>query len=623
MYAEKVYGNRDGRAAPFVFCVCDVSCSIDKPFPAFSPYKSIPMTRSNRIAIRCLICLAAIAHTGAASAQKRVPIPAAEKIFAMTRPAFSGDRALATVTYMDGYFRVAGNTGFNGTIHRVEKILQDAGYVEESNATAGSRLTYRIEHRPLRAPTWEPVDASVMIEGDATALEKFATNRNMIPIYSPSTPAGGVTSEVVYVGKGTAADFEKSPVRGKIAFMDGGSATAAYAQGAIGVLLYRPLPAYNRSDLHPNSIQFTSMGSRGRGGAAAEPTGWEVLLSRAAYERLKAVTSAGVTRLHVDVQTKIYPSEELTLVADVHGSVKPDERYVVSAHIQEPGANDNATGVATLSEMGRVIGGLVTSKKLDPKRTITMLFGEEIKQTADYLAGDSIRSRGVLWGLSLDMVGEDTKKTGGTFLIEKMPDPSAIWTRGEDHHTEWGGRALKKDALKPHYYNDYLLSRCLDQAAVTGWVVKTNPFEGGSDHTPFLTANKPGALFWHFTDVYYHTDGDRVEMVSPQTMTNVGNAALASVLTLVSADGSTARALVAEVERAAGARIGAELALSKAALAAGGDRAHEMDIINTWIDYYAKSIETMTDIEVGGSSPQTLAAIHAAADRVRRTQVTL
>ena len=26
----------------------------------------------------------------------------------------------------------------------------------------------------------------------------------------------------------------------------------------------------------------------------------------------------------------------------------------------------------------------------------------------------------------LDMVGEDTEKTGGTFLIEKMPDPSAV-----------------------------------------------------------------------------------------------------------------------------------------------------------------------------------------------------
>ena len=51
----------------------------------------------------------------------------------------------------------------------------------------------------------------------------------------------------------------------------------------------------------------------------------------------------------------MYPSDELTLVAEVHGSVAPTERYVLSAHVQEPGANDNASGVGDLSEMARVL----------------------------------------------------------------------------------------------------------------------------------------------------------------------------------------------------------------------------------------------------------------------------
>ena len=46
--------------------------------------------------------------------------------------------------------------------------------------------------------------------------------------------------------------------------------------------------------------------------------------------------------------------------------------------------------------------------------------------------------------------------------------------------------------------------------------MSTNPFEGGSDHTPFLQFKKPGVLFWHFTDVFYHTDGDRLDKVSEQ-----------------------------------------------------------------------------------------------------------
>jgi len=47
-------------------------------------------------------------------------------------------------------------------------------------------------------------------------------------------------------------------------------------------------------------------------------------------------------------------------------------------------------------------------------------------------------------------------------------------------------------AKTPKKPEDYVLARALAHAATTNWVVDTNPFEGGSDHTPFLRANKPG-----------------------------------------------------------------------------------------------------------------------------------
>jgi hypothetical protein len=377
------------------------------------------------------------------------------------------------------------------------------------------------------------------------------------------------------------------------------------------VLAYN-MPAYTKPETNRRSIQFGSVPYD------STKRSWGIPISRDALDRLRAALAKGPTTVRVRTAAKMYPSEELTLVAEVHGSTAPSERYVLSAHVQEPGTNDNATGVGDLSEMARVFATLVNNGTVRPKRTITMLFGLEIAQTRNFLADDSARTRGVRWGLSLDMTGEDTKKTGGTFLIEKMPDPSAVWTRGDDHHSEWGGRPITKAEIVPHYYNDYLLARCLDQAAATGWVVRTNPFEGGSDHTPFLQFKKPGVLFWHFTDAFYHTDGDRLDKVSKSELVNVGNAALVAVLTLTSADGPTARALVGEVERAAIARIDTEVGLSRAALSSGGDRAHEQDIVRTWIDYYIAAIHTMTDIEVGGSSKETLAAIEAAALRVKQ-----
>ena len=74
-----------------------------------------------------------------------------------------------------------------------------------------------------------------------------------------------------------------------------------------------------------------------------------------------------------------------------------------------------------------------------------------------------------------------------------MPDPSAIWTRGNDKHTEWGGSVLKESDMMPNYFTDFLINRCRQQGLENGWMVNANPYEGGSDHTPFLQAKIPGS----------------------------------------------------------------------------------------------------------------------------------
>ena len=166
------------------------------------------------------ITVVVFAASGAtAQAPRQIP-PAVQHYFDLIRPVFSGRKAYDQVSFMDQYFRWPGNTGFNASIRRVEDILKSAGYVEESNAKAGAVLTYRIEQRPLRSPAWEPVDASVTIAGEREPALAFATNRNMLAINSFSTPDTGVLAQVVDLGKGTAADYDSVPLRGKIEFAD-------------------------------------------------------------------------------------------------------------------------------------------------------------------------------------------------------------------------------------------------------------------------------------------------------------------------------------------------------------------------------------------------------------------
>lgn len=548
---------------------------------------------------------------GSAPASRPLPPQAVERFFDLVRAEYSGDRAKETVAYVEQRWRVPGNTGFDESIRYVEARLREAGYVREDSASPGARLTYRVEHRPMDRDTWEPVDASVTIVGQDTTLLRWATNRNMLTINSRSTPPGGVEAEVVDAGRGTAEDFEGLDVRGKIVFATASAGglynEAVQKRGAIGVLAYN-MPAYLRPEVNRTSIQFSRIAPGG--------DGWAILLSTNARDELRRALAAGPVRVKVSTEARSWRAEELTVIADVRGAQHPGERYVLSAHVQEPGANDNASGVGAQVELARVLAKLVREGKVSPARTITMLWGDEIKSTRDYLAADSVRTAGVLWGMSLDMVGEDTERTGGTFLIEKMPDPSAVWTRGDDRHSEWGGRPLKVEDIRPHYFNDLVLARALDQSATNGWVVRTNPFEGGSDHTPFLNARKPGLLLWHFTDQFYHTDRDRIEMVSPRTLANVATVALVTALELTTADGEVARSVVADVEHAAMLRLATEDSLSRQAVAEGKPRAEEELLLRTWTDYYVKALHAVDDVQLGGSDAETKQAIAAAVERV-------
>ncbi|HEX7692264.1 MAG TPA: peptidase M28, partial [Sediminibacterium sp.] len=187
--------------------------------------------------------------------------PLLKKYYENVRGTFHEKNAYNTVAFVEQRWRIAGNTGFNESIWYVEDILKKAGYVNEKDAGPSSMLTYRIEKRPMRRPTWEPVDATVEIIGDPVPLLSFRTNRNMLAINSGSTPPEGVEAELVYIEKPTKDDLEKLDLKGKFFFAEQPISVvyrAAMAKGALGALGYA-LPAYTQPQKHIHSIQFSSV----------------------------------------------------------------------------------------------------------------------------------------------------------------------------------------------------------------------------------------------------------------------------------------------------------------------------------------------------------------------------
>ncbi|PTM08888.1 MAG: peptidase M28 [Bacteroidetes bacterium] len=515
-----------------------------------------------------------------------------ETYFDIVRPLFSGEKAYETTAYVEQYWRVPGNTGFNNSIYRIIENLEAAGYIDEDIADAKERFVYRLEKRPMENPTWEPIDAELSIVGISEPLLKFETNRSMIYLNASSTPEEGVTAEVVHIE--SLNDFKTKDIEGKIVFSEMSPYRlydAAIIEGkALGLITYNN-PDYLQPEKNVTSIQFRSM--RYKEGIDA----WGIALSFQAKEILKNELTKGVVKAKVNIKTKIYSSEELTVVAFIKGTDLTNESLVFSAHVQEPGANDNATGVGTQLEMAMLSAELVKANKIDTKRTLTFLWGDEISSTRRYIEENNGKNTTIKWGISLDMVGENTDVTGGTFLIEKMPDPSAIWTRGKDKHTEWGGRPLKEEDMKPHYLNDFIIGVFKEQGEFANWKIETNPFEGGSDHTPFLKADIPGLLLWHFTDQFYHTDNDRIDKVSQETLKNVGTGALASAFKLLNADKNFGLQLIRLTMNAAKTRLNDEFAISKAAIIDGADSEEQLAILNSWHNWYTDTLDTIKDVE--------------------------
>ncbi|MEO7157479.1 MAG: M28 family peptidase, partial [Vicinamibacterales bacterium] len=202
-----------------------------------------------------------------------------------------------------------------------------------------------------------------------------------------------------------------------------------------------------------------------------------------------------------------------------------------------------------------------------------------VRGSERWVKDDPVRASNVAAMMSLDMTGEDTAKTGGTFLIEKAPDPSALWERPSDPHSEWGAGKVDPALVRGSFLNDLHLGVALRRARDTHWVVRTNPYEGGSDHTVFIAAKVPALLNWHFTDRYYHTNLDTIDKVSAVEMQHVAIVVGTTALFLASADQSDAAALVTLMETARDARMATERQQNAS-----------LEILGAWERWYAEAL---------------------------------
>ncbi len=553
-----------------------------------------------------------------------VPLPlSAERAYRALNQRVNGFAALDMVRFMDQYWRIAGNPGYNASIDYIHDRLMKSGFGAASDPAAS---TVRVDEWG-DARGWDYEVGSVAFADDGEVLLSRVRDRVSLCIYSHSTPAGGLVAPLVDVGNGADdADYQNVDVKGAVVLGDAEAPRlwqqAVKARGAAGIISTSIAPYIRPSDPkqfkpeHQDVLQWSGIPYE----PALKSFGFKA--SWRAASRMRERLKKGAVQVKVDIRSRFYDGPNRSLIAEIPGALRPDERIVMVAHVQEPGANDDASGCGTQYALAIALADAVRSRRLPrPGRTLTFIWADEIRGSRHWLSADPARAKGVQYMFALDMTGEDRAKTGASFLIEKQPDPSAVWTRPSDPHSEWGASDVKADSLKGSLLNDLHLAICLRRAKDTGWIVKTNPYEGGSDHTVFVEAGIPALLNWHFTDRYYHTNLDRPDKTSPFEMMNVGASIATSAWFLASADERDSQAVVDLVAASADARLALEQRQGPSIVAGASDKARaeatEQLVIAAWRKWYSEALESVRRLPVSGPSSAIDARVAQAQQRLK------
>ncbi|MEK7729132.1 MAG: M28 family peptidase [candidate division KSB1 bacterium] len=524
-------------------------------------------------------------------------------------PMIDGKLAYETVAVLQKYWRHAGNQDFNLCMDYLASKLRAGGYVE-----GDPRFRLIVKDTLLeKEKAWQPFEAELrLVAPRDTLLHSLASAKMTLCINSHATPPRGVIGEIVFVD--TLANIAPASLQGKIAYTHASPQryfeSAVVQGGALG-LLSSYLPAYNRAAEHPASISMSAIPYRDT------PRAFGFKLSYGSQMLLDTLLQQGPVRAQVKVLAQFSPKLVREVIAEIVGDEKPEEKIMLLAHVDEPAANDNASGSGTLVEMALALREAMHSGKIAPPgRTVRMMWLEEITAVLRWQKSAPHAFEQVKAAFALDMVGEDVSKTGGTFLLEKFPDPSAIWTRPPEAHTEWGKGNVSVEQVRGNYLNDLVLAACELRARQTPWAVKMNPYEGGSDHVPFVNAGIPAVLAWHFTDVYYHTSGDELDKVSPLEMANVGISLSAAALLLADCHDAEAREVLRWLEHRAAWRMENESNNSREALRGAQDQSsalrEEEKILRAWEKWYHEAFASVTTLPVAKPAEALLQAVKKA-----------
>ena len=482
-----------------------------------------------------------------------------QNLIRMINEELSGERALESATHMTDFYRSPGAQGYHRATDFVADLFRANGmdkvWVERYPLDGETKFV--TQSMPL---AWDPISAELRIgSAQGELLVSYEKAPSCLPWWTPPTPTGGVTLELIDVGTGERPeDYQKQDVHGKVVLIRsterasgwGHAANLAMDAGVAGIvtdyLLYQTAPFRTRESL-PDPVMLLRMPS-------TRNSAWGIVVNYHAAEKLAALAANGGTKVFADVQATTFKGEGQNLLADIRGTDKADEYIQFVCHATsgtKPGANC-ASGPALLAEMGRTMSKLIASGKVPrPRRTIRFLVNVEGQGTKNYVHNHPTEIENTHVVIALDSVGHDQQKCKSALLFYHSPDSV------------------------PTYINDFYGSLMEQTPKETRWVFHNvdsipfvnfleHPYCPWSDNKYYPAFGIPSPLIMSWPDLYFHTDYLSADNLDAKVFKRGGNTTALAALLLASAGSAEAE----DMMRLVGSR--SQFRLSRIALEAKG-----------------------------------------------------
>ena len=353
-----------------------------------------------------------------AEAPPLLPVPAA----AALAEELSGELAKRNLELIARQHRMRGSRGYAEAAQFVAGELRRYGLseVEVVAIPADGETFYGTQRsrRPWDADfgeLWElrreqPERAAADSPAKWTRARRLAS-WDAVPLsLAQDSESGDVEADLVDVGAGTtAADYAGREVRGRLVLTSSQPEAvvplAIERFGAAGIVSYAQNQRTAWWGDDATLVRWGHVGSFNRVPAfafmvsLATARDFQARLLRGETVRLHAVVRAGQHRGAYQVVTAVIPGAD---------PVRRGEELTFSCHLDHPrpGANDNASGCATILEVARSVSKLLADGRLPrPARTLRFVFPPEIEGTLALLHHRPEIAARARAAIHLDMVG--------------------------------------------------------------------------------------------------------------------------------------------------------------------------------------------------------------------------